>query len=388
MKANIFSKVVTVIIIGLMIAFIGFFALVITTLSGGEIFYSPMIVILAAALFIFAVIKIFQLISPKKANIGFLIFILLCGIATAGYEAYSRYHEGIPTVNEQGVNLYDYHPFVANTKAASLEEASALKFEGDLPRLDGATALYPLYSAFVRATYPKKEYDLYKSEVICSTTPYAYENLINGNADIIFVSRPSKEHLELAESKGVELKLTPIGREAFVFFVNSQNPVSELSSTEIQRIYSGEITNWRELGGNNEKIRAFQRPENSGSQTMLQKFMGDKALMSPPKEDVVSGMGGIIERTSNYKNYKNAIGYSFLYFATEMIQNNEIKLLKVDGINPNKDSIRNQEYPLAAEFYAVTAGGDNPNIEAFIEWILSPQGQYLVEKTGYTPLIK
>jgi phosphate transport system substrate-binding protein len=118
---------------------------------------------------------------------------------------------------------------------------------------------------------------------------------------------------------------------------------------------------------------------------MLQKLMEGKNLMTPPKEDVVSGMGGI-ERTVNYRNYKNAMGYSFLFFATEMIQNGEIRLLKVDGIYPDTHNIKNKEYPLAVEFYAVTTGSENPNIEPFIAWILSSQGQSLVDKTGYTSL--
>ncbi len=67
-----------------------------------------------------------------------------------------------------------------------------------------------------------------------------------------------------------------------------------------------------------------------------------------------------------------------------MIKNNEIKLLKVDGVKPDRDTIASGEYPLASEFYAITTGSDNVNIDRFLESILSPQGQYLVEKTGYT----
>jgi phosphate transport system substrate-binding protein len=119
---------------------------------------------------------------------------------------------------------------------------------------------------------------------------------------------------------------------------------------------------------------------------MLQKLMEGRDLMTPPEEDVAAGMGDIIRQTASYRNYKNAIGYSFLFFATQMVQNNEIKLLKVDGVLPGRSTIANGEYPLAAEFYAVTADSGNPNIERFIEWILSAQGQYLVEKTGYTPI--
>jgi phosphate transport system substrate-binding protein len=162
--------------------------------------------------------------------------------------------------------------------------------------------------------------------------------------------------------------------------------VNELSIHQIQGIYSGEIKNWSEVGGNNDRIRAFQRPENSGSQTMLQKIMEGKKLMIPLKEDMAAGMGDIIEQTANYRNYNNAIGYSFLFFATQMIQEREIRLINVDGIPPNKSTIQNREYPLTEEFYAITANSENPNIEAFLQWILSPQGQYLVQKTGYTPI--
>ncbi|MGG3492167.1 hypothetical protein ABES19_20440 [Brevibacillus choshinensis] len=119
---------------------------------------------------------------------------------------------------------------------------------------------------------------------------------------------------------------------------------------------------------------------------MLEKVMGTYPLMPAPEDDIASGMGGIISRTADYKNYDNAIGYSFLYFATEMVQNGNIRLLEVDGVKPDKTTIRNRTYPLSAEFYAVTAGSGNPNVEPFIQWILSPQGQSLVEKTGYTTL--
>lgn len=273
--------------------------------------------------------------------------------------------------------------FWEDSKVVKLEEEAGFRLESNLPRLDGATALYPVYSAFAQATYPEREYDPYHSEVMSTKTGEAYNRLFNGEIDIIFVAGPSRKQVELAEQMGVELQLTPIGREAFVFFVNSTNPVEELTLDEIQRIYSGEITNWSNVGGNNEKIRPFQRPEGSGSQTALQNIMGETPLMEAPTEDVVAGMGGIIEQTANYRNYENAIGYSFRYFSTEMVQNGGIKHLKINGVAPTKDTIRSGEYPMISEFYAITAGSDNPNIEPFLEWILSDQGQKLIEETGY-----
>lgn len=74
--------------------------------------------------------------------------------------------------------------------------------------MDGATALYPVYSAFARAVYPNKKYNLYHSDVMCNNTPNAYKNLIDGKADIIFVARPSQEQLDYARSMNIEMVLT------------------------------------------------------------------------------------------------------------------------------------------------------------------------------------
>ncbi len=392
---ELFSKILLCVLLAAALAFTGFIALFITALSGGSQFYLNLIAACTGALIIFVILKVFALIKPRLLKILFFSFLGVSVLAVGVYEVNKAYHNSFSRVNEQGVNLELYKPFAENTKAVKLEEESTLKLEEQLPRLDGATALYPLYSAFAQAVYPEKDYDIYavkydyfpgEGEVACTNTAGAYSRLINGETDIIFAARPSEQQLKEAKEMGVELKLTPIGKEAFVFFVNARNEAEGLSTEQIQDIYAGKITNWQEVGGKNEKIRAFQRPENSGSQTMLQKLMEGKTLMVPPKEDLVLGMGGIIDQTASYRNYKNAIGYSFLFFATEMIQNNEIKLLKVDGVKPDKGTIASGAYPLATEFYAVTAGTNHPNVDSFIQWILSPQGQYLVEKTGYTSI--
>lgn len=115
--------------------------------------------------------------------------------------------------------------------------------------------------------------------------------------------------------------------------------------------------------------------------------MGDMPLMDPPTEDVTDGMLGIIEQVADYKNYKNAIGYSFRFYSTEMVKNDKIKLLSVGGVAPTTENIAGGSYPLGGEFYAVKlVSNENPNVDALIEWALSEQGQELIEKTGYVPL--
>ncbi|WP_139192783.1 PstS family phosphate ABC transporter substrate-binding protein [Anaerobacillus arseniciselenatis] len=386
MIVGVGEKVISTIFLTISLVFIGFIAAVYASLMGAVKFYTPFVIIVTVAVIIFSIMRIFKLGYPRILRISVISFTSLCIIAVATYEINQAYHNSFETLNDAEVNLREYAPFSEDSKLVSLPETATLKMEGQLPVLDGATALYPVYGAFVEATYPEKNYDFYRSEVMCSKTDQAYEKLINGDADIIFAAGPSKRQIDLAKKRGVELKLTPIGREAFVFFVNSRNSVEGLTIEQIQGIYSGEVTNWSEVGGNSASIRAFQRPDDSGSQTALQNLMEGKTLMTPLKEDVVAGMGGIIEQTAQYRNYNNALGYSFRYFSTDMIENDEIRHLKINGVPPSVETIRTGEYPLAAEFYAITAGSDNPNIDAFIEWILSPQGQYIIEETGYVPL--
>ena len=357
------------------------FAVLIT----GKIYYVTLIISTAIVIYVSYVLFLFHFFKTKKRKVVLGSIASVVILVSSISPIHRIYTNQIPTVDAE-VNVYDYRPFSDSGKIATLDYDSTLKLTGDLPKMDGATALYPLYSAFVQATYPKKDYYPSENEVMVNTTPDAYTNLINGRVDMIFVAAPSKSQITTAKQNGKELKMTPIGREAFVFFVHQKNPISDLSMEQIKNIYAGKVTNWREVGGAKDKIRAFQRPADSGSQSALEHLMGDLPIMDAPTEDIATGMGGIINEVSQYKNYKNAIGYTFRFYSTEMVQNKKIKLLEIDGVAPTKETIRSGEYPIASEFYIVTAGTDNPNVEKFIAWILSPQGQELIEKTGYVSL--
>ena len=287
--------------------------------------------------------------------------------------------------------LDDYLPFEGKKVAVPGEKATLAKAlkKGKLPRLDGATALFPVYSALVQAAYPKDtRFEAWNGEnaptVTCTKTSGAYERLIDGEADVIFVAQPSDEELALAAERGVEFELTPFGREAFVFFVNRDNPLEDISLDQIRRIYSGEITTWDELWVPDlGKIVAYQRPKNSGSQTALESLMGDTPLMDPPQGVVAWDMGDIVDAVE-YRNRPNAIGYSFRFYCTEMLDS-AIRLLSIDGVAPTEENIRNGSYPVTSALYAVTLkGNENPNVQALIDWLAGEQGQKLVEQCGYT----
>ncbi|MBQ4557151.1 MAG: substrate-binding domain-containing protein [Clostridia bacterium] len=335
-------------------------------------------------------LAIFGKFKKKILAIPLIVGILVCATAVGVKYAHRVYDDSIPTVGESEDLLYKYRPYLDDTMAVSLDAPSAFTIAENLPRMDGATALYPIYASFAKAVYPmsnEAEQNIIDETVVCRTTTEAYERIVTGEADIIFVAGPSEEQEAFAEKKGVELVYTPIGKEAFVFFVNSENPIDNISLADIQGIYSGEITKWSELGvAGLGDIRPFQRDEGSGSQTSLQKLMAGKELIEPERNELIDGMGGIIRRVADYKNYKNAIGYSFRFYSTEMVKNNQIKLLSINGVAPTLENIENGTYPIASYFYAVTRSDASENTKLLLEWILSAEGQSIIEKVGYTPV--
>lgn len=296
------------------------------------------------------------------------------------------------TILTASVDLEDYMPFTGR-KVAKLDGKPTLdhriSMEYDLPHLDGATALFPVYASFVENLYPDEtRYEAWDGEnnplITCTKTNVAYERLIDGEADIIFVAQPSDEELQMAEEKGVAFDMLPFGREAFVFVVNQKNPVEGLDLNEILWIYAGVVTEWEQVGVEGlGRIIPYQRPKNSGSQTALEALMDGMPLMEAPQEYVAWDMVDILE-TVEYRNLPNALGYTFRFFCTEMMKS-EVKLLSIDGVAPTVENIRNGTYPITQTLYAIRlqSNTENPNVNALWEWLKGDQAAELVEKSGY-----
>ena len=373
-------------LLGFFISIFSFFALIVLLFIPSRAILAPLLGIFYTSIIAFLIL--WNKVQTKKVYY-MLVVPFVCIASAVGVIAYFNAIYQIPTVNERQYSLYDYRPFMRNNVLAKLDEDSNFQIVDKLPFLDGATALYPVYASFTQAVYPEGEYNHSQGPVYCNTTEQAFINLFEGKAEIIFCAEPSEMQLAAFLDNGINIQLIPIGKEAFVFFVHNRNPVSNLSIEHIQGIYSGRITNWRELNGPRQRIRAFQRPSNSGSQTMLVKIMGGIPVMRPRMENVASGMGDIISEIAVYRNFTNAIGYSFLHFTTVMVNNEQIKLLSIDDVNPSAQSIIDNSYPFSGYFYAIYVDREdkNENIEPFIEWILSRQGQALVAMTGYVPVI-
>ncbi|MCL2808225.1 MAG: substrate-binding domain-containing protein [Coriobacteriia bacterium] len=355
----------------------------------------PLVIGLSAVLATFSIMVVralrkHKVTVDKKVWLYVLVFALLAAVAVFQLADRSRIFISpdyqVERVNDE-VSFYDYRPFTPDNLLERLDEPATISISGNYPILDGATAAYPVYAAIAQELYEGLSDRTVIDYVGCTKTDVAYERLINGEIDVFFGAQPSAEQVAMAEERGLEFALTPIAREAFVFFVNSNNPVDNLTLEQIQDIYQRKITNWQPLGGNDEAIMAFQRPVNSGSQTiMLAKVMGDKVMAAPLQEESAQGMGGIMKEVATYRNYSSAIGYSFRFYATGMNPNENLKLLAIEGIEPSKESIRNGTYPFTVEVYAVTVGAQSENTKKLLEWTLSEQGQGFIEKCGYVRL--
>ena len=322
----------------------------------------------------------------KKFVIRWLIVAVLYFVALGVNYGMEKYDESITINTSPNINIHEYLPFEEESKIVKIE-SKTLKLTENLPKIDGAAALFPVYSAFVNAVYPETT-ELYDGTFEYNNTPEGYQNLAEKKTDIFIGVYPSEDQKAYAEYYGTTYEYTPIGTEAFVFFVHKDNPIDDLTTEQIKEIYSGKITNWEQVGGKNEKIAAFQRNEGSGSQSMLERFMGDVPIMEAPTEMVNDLMSGIIEKVSNYKSKSNSIGFSFRYYVEGIIKNPDIKMLSIDGVAPTAENIKNGSYPIVTPIYAVTyEENTNENVDKLLDWILSEEGQYIIEETGYVGIV-
>ena len=280
------------------------------------------------------------------------------------------------------IDVAKFLPFNEGSDLARID--SSLKLTEDLPVLDGAAALVPVYAAIVNAVYPEDSVtyeggefsdDNYYGENFAPDSKMQYKNtvrgytaIVDGETDILFCAAPSAEQKQYAEDQGVELVYVPVGLEAFVFFVNEKNPVDSLTVEEIRSIYAGEYRNWSEVGGVNRVINPVTRRAGSGSQSAMDSFMGGRKI-APKSPLAIFGA---------------SIGFSFRYYMDGIVGNDRVKMIALNGVYPSAENIQNGTYPVIAKFYAIyRADNKNPNIPTLIDWILSDEGQTLIEQSGY-----
>ena len=219
-------------------------------------------------------------------------------------------------------------------------------------------------------------------------TTLSFYALVSGEADLLLVARPAEEAFAYADEMGVELEMRPIGVDALVFLTGEENPVDGLTQQQAVGIYTGEITNWREVGGADAEIIAYQRNKTAGSQVMMEEVVMQGApMMDAPMEYRPSEMGALVDEVASYRNSASAIGYSVYYYVTEMYLREGVKLLAIDGVAPSNETIASGEYPYTQYNYAVIRKDEKENSPArqLFDFLTTPEGKALMAAQGYVP---
>lgn len=267
-------------------------------------------------------------------------------------------------------------------------DPSAVHLQKDLPKMDGSTSLIPL-EAGIRAAIFGKTIEDATLDVHHSTTWESFRRLITGEVELAFSCPISQEQYGMAEQADFEIKAVPIAMEGFVFAVNADNPVDSLTQEELKGIYSGQITNWAQVGGPDLPIIPYQRNNDSGSQNFMIAFMGDTPLMDAPTELRPTSMARLLDVVALNDNSLGAIGYSVYAYAADMYGNgNEIKFIKVDGVAPSRQTFASGEYPLLGTNYALYSASEpaDGNVQQLVDWLLTDNGQLAIAKAGYVTI--
>ena len=215
-------------------------------------------------------------------------------------------------------------------------------------------------------------------------------SLQNGTVEIANASRAIKEEEAVdLQAKGLPPSEYVVARDAIAVIVNPSNPVNQLTLQQVSDIYSGKINNWREVGGDDRPIVRLSRETNSGTHVYFLESVlrlgekENKTLFSPDTLLLPSSVGIISEVRDN----PNAIGYDGLGYVTD-----EVKVVALadqvgdEFVLPSADTVNQELYPISRDLYMYTAGEITPEVAQYLEWLISPEAQAIVEELGFVPI--
>lgn len=280
----------------------------------------------------------------------------------------------------EGITAENYPKVDCSTSTSPLQALVACKLLGLdymwVPRriLDDVFFIHPEYGNTENILRPKLQQ---------SGTNGAHMNLIDGGADLIIAARDaSDDELEYAVSNNIELIETPIALDAFVFLVNNDNPITNLTSKQIQDIYMAQTTNWSQVGGTNNKINPYIRDRNSGSQVKMERLVMPGLIMPDWSEAIVQGMSGPF---STVRGDEYGICYSVYYYKEQMVRENIVKSISVDGVHPSKKTIKDKSYPYTTSIYVSIRKDLDKNSMAYriYELLISDAAKSVINESGY-----
>ncbi len=202
--------------------------------------------------------------------------------------------------------------------------------------------------------------------------------LSGGETDICTASRPVKadEVKTLSDNFGLLGISTVIGKDALSIYINKNNPVKNFTVDQLKEIFTGKLTNWKQLNGPDMRILPILRTPNSGTYYYFKEHIlnGEEyayyAYTRVTTEEVIESVEDNI----------NAIGYGGIGYKGETVH------AKINGIEPTEENVRNDSYPIIRYLHFYTTGVPQGAVKKFIDWVISPEGQKLVSESGYIPI--
>ena len=207
--------------------------------------------------------------------------------------------------------------------------------------------------------------------------------LLNGTTDICEASRDmkDKEYKQAAE-KGMKIYRVSVALDGIAVFLNEKNPVNELSFAQLKGIYTGAITNWKEVGGPDARIILYGRENNSGTYA----FFKEHVLSEEDYSDYTQTLPGTAAVVNAVSKDVNGIGYGGIAWATGVKYASVRRDDDSPAIAPLTDNITNGTYPISRQLYWFFDGAPKGEIKKLVNWALSQKGQEIAEKIDYVPL--
>lgn len=287
----------------------------------------------------------------------------------------------------ENISFENYPKVDGSTSASVLNMMIACKLLGVKcewmpPGIWSEWVLLPVYEEI-----PEQYKSFFEERVKSSKTHGAFINLIDGKADIILTHRTiSPDEKAHADAVGVTLIETPITLDAFVFVVNRNNPVKSLTVDQVQKIYTGEITNWSQVGGNNAEMKVFTRPRNSGSEEIFRELV---MANWEPADFPESAIGGMAEVFSEITEHETGICYTFNNYKLlqARVPDSEVPKIAINGIFPDENTVKNRTYPFISEVHvAIRADLDrNSMVYKLYEWLQSKNAISTITECGFIP---
>ncbi len=208
--------------------------------------------------------------------------------------------------------------------------------------------------------------------------------LVNGTTDIAESSRPIKEKEVAAvrERRGLPVLELPVAVDGLAVYVHSSNPVQELSLAQLKAIYTGAIRNWSQVGGKDERIILYSRENNSGTYVYFKEHVLENADFFPTAQ-TLPGTAAVINAVARDPR---GIGYGGIAYGGGVKHVRVKKDANSPAVEPTMENVLAAKYPISRHLYWYFAGTPTGEVRRFIEWVLSPEGQRVIERVGYYPL--